>query len=59
MVISRDVRRAQLAFEEMIAAGIAPDTIAYGALLVILNKVSRSERGSANREKFMSTGDPI
>lgn len=34
---------AQSVFEDMIAAGIAPDTIACGALLMVLNKGSRSE----------------
>lgn len=38
---------AQSAFEEMVAAGIAPDTIAYGALLMALNKGSRSEEALA------------
>jgi len=38
---------AQSAFEEMVAAGIDPDTIAYGALLMVLNKGSRSEEALA------------
>lgn len=35
---------AQLACEEMVAAGITPDSIAFGTLFVALNKANRSEK---------------
>jgi hypothetical protein len=50
---------AQSAFEEMIAAGIAPDTIAYGALLIILNKDSRSEDALQIGKSLRSQGIPF
>ena len=50
---------AQSAFAEMIAAGIAPDSIAYGALLVVLNKDSRSEEALQIGKNLRAQGTPL
>lgn len=51
--------RAQSTFEEMIAAGIAPDTIAYGALLMVLNKDSRSDETLQIGKSLRAQGFPF
>lgn len=50
---------AQSAFEEMVAAGIAPDTIAYGALLMVLNKGNRSEEALAIGKTLQARRMPL
>lgn len=50
---------AQSAFEEMVAAGIAPDRIAYGALLMVLNKGNRSEEALAIGKSLRARKIPV
>ena len=50
---------AQSAFEEMIAVGIVPDTVAYEALLVVLNKDSRSEEALDVGKSLRAQGIPF